>query len=159
MTAGLFATDPLVAQNFFLELDGKVITALMSVSGLDIEVGSFKSTQVGPSGQQQQIKSLGQRVESPDLQLTRVAPPDVAKDELWKWFHDIRDGGLAHNARAPKRKNGSIVIYDTTHTEVARFNFFGSWPSKISTDQLSVDSAEAIKESITLVIERLERVK
>src|SRR5690554_3289675 len=158
MTAGLFATDPLVAQNFFLELDGKVISALMSVSGLDIEVGSFKSTQVGPDGQQQQVKSLGQRVESPDLQLTRVAPPDVTQDELWKWFHDIRDGGLAPNARAPKRKNGSIVIYDTARTEVARFNFFGSWPSKISTDQLSVDSAEAIKESITLVIERLERV-
>lgn len=159
MTAGLFATDPLVAQNFFLELDGKVISALISVSGLDIEVGSFKSTQVGVDGQQQQIKSLGQRVESPDLQLTRVAPPDVTKDEMWKWFHDIRNGGLAHNARAPKRKNGSIVLYDTTHAEVARFNFFGSWPSKISTDQLSVDSAEAVKESITLVIERLERVK
>lgn len=159
MTAGLFASDPLVAQNFFLEIDGKVVTTLISVSGLDIEVGTFKSTQVGPNGQQQQVKSLGQRVDAPDLQLTRVAPPDVTADPMWKWFTDIRNGGMVHSARAPKRKNGSIVIFDTTHTEVARFNFFDSWPSKISTDQLSVDSAEAIKETVTLVIERLERVK
>ncbi len=159
MAAGLFTTDPLVAQNFFLEIDGKVISSLISVSGLDIEIGSLKATQVGADGLQQQIKSLGQRVEAPDLQLTRVAPVSMENDALWKWFNEIRAGGLSVGDRASKRKNGSVVLYDTTHTEAARFNFFSAWPTKISTDQLSVDSAEAIKETITLVIERLERVK
>lgn len=159
VAAGLFTTDPLVAQNFFLEVDGKVVSSLVSVSGLDIEVGSLKATQVGPDGIQQQVKSLGQRVESPDLQLTRIAPVDVTKDLLWKWFSAIRNDGLQVGNREANRKNGSVVLYDTTRTEVARFNFFNAWPTKISTDQLSVDSAEAVKETITLVIERLERVK
>ncbi|NED93722.1 phage tail protein [Phytoactinopolyspora alkaliphila] len=157
--SGLFKNDPIIAQNFFLEIDGQVITALMTVSGLDIEVGVMKVTQGGADGMKQQVKSLGQAVETPDLQLTRVAPLDSTSDPMWKWFEDIRTGGLSANARDAKRKNGSVVLYDSSREEVARFNFFSGWPSKISTDQLSVDGGEAVKETITLVIERLERVK
>jgi hypothetical protein len=51
------------------------------------------------------------------------------------------------------------VMYDSTHVEVARFNFTNGWPSKISTDQLSVDSNDPVKETITLTIESLARVK
>ena len=78
---------------------------------------------------------------------------------MWKWFNEIRDAGLKATDRTGLRKNGSIVLYDSARNEVARFNFFNSWPSKIGTDQLSVDSNEVVKENITLVIERLERVK
>jgi len=156
---GLFTTDPIVAQNFFLEIDGQVISSLISVSGLDIEVGVTKVAQIGKDGQKQQVKSLGQVVEVPDLQMVRVAPLDVDNDSLWKWFKDIRDAGLKATDRAAKRKNGSVVLYDSAHTEVARFNFFNGWPYKIATDQLSVDAAEAVKETISFAIERLERKK
>ena len=61
--------------------------------------------------------------------------------------------------RTNNRKNGSIVLYDSTNAEVARFNFINGWPSKIATDQLSVESNDPVKETITLTIERLERVK
>lgn len=155
---GLFTADPIISQNFFLEIDGKVVAALMSVSGLDVEVGVAKSTQIGEKGQKQQVKFLGQTVEVGDLSLTRVAPADIASDELWKWFKAVRDGGLA-GQRAKNRKNGSVVLYDAGANEVARFNFFNGWPSKISTDQLSVDGSDALKETITIVIERLERIK
>ena len=156
--AGLFTADPIISQNFFLEIDGKVVSALMSVSGLDVEVGVGKVTQIGENGQKQQIKFLGQTVEVPDLSLSRVAPSDVDNDELWKWFKAVRSGGLMGD-RAQNRKNGSVVLFDASGQEVARFNFFAGWPSKISTDQLSVDGQDAIKETVTLVIERLERVK
>ena len=156
--AGLFTADPIITQNFFLEIDGKVVSALMTVSGLDVEVGVSKSTQLGANGQKQQVKFLGQTVEVPDLSLTRVAPQDITSDELWKWFKAVREGGLAGD-RGKNRKNGSVVLYDAAQKEVARFNFFNGWPSKISTDQLSVDGADALKETVTLVIERLERIK
>ncbi|NLF04532.1 MAG: phage tail protein [Actinomycetales bacterium] len=156
--SGLFTADPIISQNFFLEIDGKVVTALISVSGLDVEVGVVKSTQTGEKGQKQQVKFLGQTVEVPDLSLTRVAPSDVANDPLWQWFTAVRQGGLAGD-RAGNRKNGSVVLYDAGAQEVARFNFFNGWPSKISTDQLSVDGQDAVKETVTLVIERLERAK
>ncbi|MBB5789832.1 phage tail protein [Jiangella mangrovi] len=156
--AGLFKLDPMIAMNFFLEIDGEVVSALMSVSGLDMEIGVMKVTQTGKDGKKQQVKSIGQVVETPDVQLTRVASNDMTQDPLWKWFNDIRTTGLGAE-RSTKRKNGSVVIYNSSLTEVARFNFFNGWPSKIATDQLSVDGSDAVKENITLVVERLERVK
>ncbi|MCC2308613.1 phage tail protein [Cellulomonas chengniuliangii] len=159
MVDGLFTNDPIVAQNFFLEIDGEVISTLISVSGLDIEVSVSRSKQSGSGGVLQEVKGLGSATQTSDLQLSRVAPLDSTSDKLWNWFNEIRGTGLVATDRAGQRKNGSIVLYDTARNEVARFNFFNSWPSKISTDQLSVESTDVVKESITLVIERLERVK
>jgi phage tail-like protein len=156
---GLFSNDPIVAHNFFLEIDGEVVTTLISVSGLDIEVQISKSKVVGKNGMAQEVKSLGGITQTADLSLVRVAPLDSPSDKMWVWFNDIRSKGLVAKDRAALRKNGSIVLFDSARNESARFNFFNAWPSKISTDQLSVDSEEVVKETITLVMERLERVK
>ena len=159
MPDGLFKTDPIIAQNFFLEIDGEVVTALMTVSGLDVEVSVATIQQAGKDGKQQLIKTLGNVTAAPDLTLTRVAPAKMDGDKLWEWFNAIRDKGIGAMDRSSQRKNGSVVMYDHTHAELARFNFFNGWPSKISTDQLSVDSSDAVKETITITIERLARVK
>jgi len=159
MAAGLFTTDPIVAQNFFLEIDGEIITALISVSGLDVEVSVTTITQNGAGGQRQLIKSRGNDVTVGDLSLTRMAPLDATADPMWKWFNDVRGKGIVAKDRTSNRKNGAIVLFDSARGEVARFSFYNGWPSKISTDQLSVDSSDAVKETISLVIEKLERVK
>ena len=80
-------------------------------------------------------------------------------DPIWKWFKAVRESGLKGTDRAGSRKNGSIVFFDTALTEVGRFNFFNGWPSKIGTDAVSTESNDPVKETITLVIERLERIK
>jgi phage tail-like protein len=98
------------------------------------------------------------RWSGPDLSLTRMAPNDSSQDKLWGWFMDIRDKGLTGD-RSNNRKNGSIVLYNTSNDEVGRFNFINAWPSKIATDAVSTDSNEPLKETITLVCERLDRVK
>ncbi len=159
MPNALISTDPLIAQNFFLEIDGSVVTILASVSGLDIEMEVASTQQVGKDGKSQTIKTLAGRNKAPDLSLVRRAPADSTSDKLWGWFNDIMSKGIKLGDRTNQRKNGSVVLYDSTHTEVARFNFTNGWPSKISTDQLSVDSNDPVKETITLTIERLERVK
>jgi phage tail-like protein len=157
--AALIASDPLIALNFFLEIDGEVVSILASVSGLDIELEVATAQQIGKSGKSETVKTLAGRNKVGDLSLVRLAAIDSTSDKLWVWFHKIRTGGMAALARDTNRKNGSVVLYDSTHTEVARFNFTNGWPSKISTDQLSVDSNDPVKETITLVIETLERVK
>lgn len=159
MPNDLISTDPLIAHSFFLEIDGNVISSLSGVSGLDIEVEVVTTTQAGPKGQMQTIKTLGNQVKSPDLSLTRMAPADSGGDGLWKWFNDVRDKGMKVKDRGGVRKNGSIVVYDTSNAEVARYNFYNAWPSKISTDAFSVDGNDAVKETITLVCERVERKK
>jgi phage tail-like protein len=157
MPNDLISTDPIVAQNFYLEIDGENII-LSGVSGLDVEHDVVTIQQNGPTGKMQVVKTRGNVTKAPDLSITRMAPADAMADPIWKWFIAIRDKGLTMN-RASSRKNGSIVLYDTSFTEIGRFNFFNGWPSKIATDSVSTDSNEAVKETITLVIERLDRVK
>lgn len=153
----LISTDPIVAQNFYLEIDGENII-LSGVSGLDVEHDVVTIQQNGPTGKMQVVKTRGNVAKAPDLTITRMAPADALSDPIWKWFIAIRDKGLTMN-RASARKNGSIVLYDTSFAEVGRFNFIKGWPSKIATDAVSTESNEAVKETITLVIERLDRVK
>lgn len=159
MAAGLFTNDPIIAQNFFLEIDAKVISSLTAVTGLDIEVAVSSTRQAGAGGVAEAIKAMGTRTLAPEITLVRVAPLDSTKDEMWKWFNGLRDKGLKATERAGQRKNGSVVLYDTSKVEVARFNFFSAWPSRIATDGLNVDSSEVVKETITLQCERLERIK
>ncbi len=157
MANSLIATDPIVAQNFYLEIDGTKII-LSGVSGLDVEHDVVTIQQNGPDGRMEVVKTRGNTAKAPDLSITRMAPADAMADPIWKWFIAIRDSGLTMN-RASNRKNGSIVLYDTSFVEIGRFNFINGWPSKIATDAVSTDSSEAVKETITLVIERLDRVK
>ena len=159
MPNDLISGDPLIAMNFFLEIDGSVVSILASVSGLDIEMEVASTQQVGKDGKSMTVKTLAGRNKQGDLSLVRMAPPDSTQDKLWGWFHDIREKGILQSDRTNQRKSGSVVLYDSTHKEVARFNFTNGWPSKIATDQLSVDSNDPVKETITLTIETLERVK
>ena len=154
----LIGTDPIVAQNFFLEIDGVAIV-LSGVSGFEQEIDVVEMQQVGANGISEIVKTRGQNTKTGDLSITRMAPLDAMNDPIWQWFTDIREKGMAASNRADKRKNGSIVLYDVVGTEVGRFNFFNAWPSKIATDGVSADSNDPLKETITLVIERLQRVK
>jgi phage tail-like protein len=158
MPNDLISTDPIVAQNFYLELDG-VSIVLSSVSGLDLEFDIVAISQAGPGGIKQQVKTRGSILKVSDLTITRMAPKDAMNDPIWKWFYQINDKGFVIGDRTNNRKNGSVVMYDSSQAEIGRYNFFNGWPSKISTDQMSSDSNEPVKETITLVIERLQRVK
>jgi phage tail-like protein len=155
----LISTDPLIARNFALQIDGDIISLLSGVSGLDLEVEVVALQQNGVGGKQQHIKTLGGHIKAPDLSLTRMAPIDAMADPLWKWFLEVRNSGIKAADRTNNRKNGSVVIYDSAYSELARFNFTNGWPSKIATDALSTDSNDAVKETITLVCERIDRVK
>lgn len=158
MPNDLISNDPIVARNFYLEIDGENLV-LSGVSGLEIELEVVKIAQNGKDGRQQHIKTLGGTLAVSDIQITRMAPLDAKSDPIWKWFLRVRDGGMKAATRSATRKNGSIVLYDSAYDEVGRFNFFNGWPSKISTDALSTESNEPMKETIVLSVERLDRVK
>lgn len=151
--------DTLIAQNFFLEIKGEVVAYLTGVSGLDIEMEVTESIQTTKDGKKIIRKMLGTHVKAPDLQLTRVAPPEIEGDKVWEWFNAIHSKGMPLADRKAQRKDGSVVLFDSTGKEIARFNFYDGWPSKMSTDALSADSNDPVKETITMTIERLERTK
>jgi phage tail-like protein len=155
----LIKNDPLIATNFFLELKGEVVDTLSEVSGLDVELEVADINQRSNSGHFVQHKAFSKPKWVGEITIKRIAPNDATKDQLWKWFNNIRDKGMSANNRDSERKDGSIVIYDSTMTEVARWNFYDAWPSKISQDSLTVGSNDPVQETITLVHEKLERKK
>ena len=55
----LIITEPLISHNFFLEIDGKVVSTLSGISGMDMELDVVTLTQVGEKGMMQMIKTLG----------------------------------------------------------------------------------------------------
>ena len=44
-------------------------------------------------------------------------------------------------------------------TEIARWNFYSAWPSKIASDSFEVTKNDPVSESITFQYEKLERKK
>ena len=159
MPLDLLKQDPLIATNFFMEVDGAVITTLAEVSGLDLEVEVAEVVQRTASGQLVHHKTLSKPKWTGELTVKRTAPLDASADPLWTWFMTIRDKGMSADNRNGERKNGSVVIYDTTMTEIARWNWFNGWPSKISSDSMTVSSNDPVNESITIQYEKLERKK
>src|SRR5438045_6993916 len=97
MPNDLISNDPIVARNFYLEIDGQNLV-LSGVSGLDIELEVVPLQQNGKNGKQQHIKTLGGALKAPDITITRMAPLSATSDALWKWFKDIRDRSEEHTS-------------------------------------------------------------
>jgi len=159
MPLDLLKSDPLIATNFFMEVDGSVWSSLAEVSGLDLELEVAEVVQRTSNGQLVHHKTLSKPKLVGELTVKRTAPLDATGDPLWTWFMAIRDKGMSADNRGGERKNGSVVIYDTTMTEIARWNFYLGWPSKISSDSMTVSSNDPVNETVTLQYEKLERKK
>lgn len=151
--------DPLVVNHFFLEIDGEVVAQLTEVSGLDLELEVTDIQQQLPSGQYAQRKAFSKPKWTGEITVKRLAPLDSTKDALWKWFEEIRSKGMSISSLSQQRKNGSVVIYDSTLKEISRWNFFSAWPSKVATDSFTVGGNDPLSETWTLQHEKLDRVK
>ncbi len=159
MTFDLSKVDPLVGTNFFLEVDGELVANLTSVDGLALELEKSEINQRTTSGQFVQHVAFSKPKWTGQLTVKRLAPLDATSDALWTWFNAIRDKGMSASSRDGERKNGSVVIYDTTMTEIGRWNFYEAWPSKIENDGFDVTKNDPVGESITIQYEKLERKK
>jgi phage tail-like protein len=155
----LVTQDPLVGTNFFLEIAGEVISNLTSVDGLSLEIEKADVTQRIAKGTFVQHTTMSKPKWTGELTIKRLAPLDSSKDPMWTWFMKLRNSGMSAATRSTERKSGSIVIYDSTMTEVSRWNFTNAWPSKIDNDGLDVTKNDPVGESITIQYEQLTRIK
>ena len=144
---------PLNSNHFAIEIKGLTVVSIGSVEGLQLENETTQLTQMSAGGKQVQVVALGKVKLPGELTLKRMAPNKISDDPFWKWITDIRNDGSADK----HRKDGSVVIYDFKATEVSRWNFFGSWPSKISQDGVDASKNDLLHETITLQYDKLER--
>jgi phage tail-like protein len=133
---------------FSLEVDGVEIAYFTGCSGLGLEydVVTFKQ---GDGKQVLQSKRPGK----PKYSEVVLKRGFTSNTKLYDWFDEV-----VKAAENPPYKTASIVIFDRTAKEVARFNMEECWPNKLSVSDLQSGSDEVMVEEITIQHEFLDWV-
>jgi phage tail-like protein len=141
--------DPLVGFHFALEIQGVITGYFTECSGLGSENEVVEHKVVNEKGVEVTLKIPG-RLKWENIVVKRGITSNM---DIWQWRKMVEDG----NVQAA-RHDGSIVMYDQSLTEVARWNFENAWPLKVTGPQPKADSNEIGVEELTIVHEFIERV-
>ena len=135
---------------FSLALDGVgEIGYFTKVSGISIDITpvEYNATRDGSS----YLKTMRPgRTAYGDIEFSRGLSADNTLEE---WADQVARGDIAG-----ARSNGSIVVMSADASPIAEFNFFNGWPSRWSGPSLSSSADETAVESLTVVVEGIERV-
>jgi phage tail-like protein len=140
--------DLLTTFSFHVELDSIDIGAFKECSGVDSETEVIEHKEATKDGKMV-IRKLPGAMKWADITLKKSID---SKKDLWDWRKEVEDGEID-----AARRNGSIVLYDSTHTEVGRWNFFEGWPSKWKGADLNAGENGVALEEITITHEGLVR--
>jgi phage tail-like protein len=142
-----------VGTHYGLELQG-VVTGFFSEAyniGSEHEIIEQKTLK---QNQYVVIKIPG-KLKFSDITLKRGITNNM---DLWKWRKMVEDGAVNS-----ARRDGSLVMYDSTLKEIARWNFLRAWPSKLignPVDALATSPSGSMTiESVTIAVEWIERRK
>ena len=141
--------DPLVGCQFSLEIQGVITGYFTEVSGLGSEHEIVEHKVIDESGHDMVMKIPG-RLKWSDITLKRGITSSM---DAWDWRKQVEDGDVKG-----ARKNGSVVMYDQSFSQIARWNFSNAWPSKISGPSLNAQNNEFGIEEMVIVHEGIERV-
>jgi phage tail-like protein len=142
--------DPLVGFHFAVEIQGAVTGYFTECSGLGSENEIIEHKVVNEKGVEVVMKIPG-RLKWEDITLKRGITSSM---DIWDWRKKVEEGKVSE-----ARQDGSIVMYDQSLKEVARWNFFSAWPIKVSGPQPKSDSNEIGVEELGIAHEFIERVK
>jgi phage tail-like protein len=141
--------NPLVGFSYGIDVAGTITGFFTKCEGLGSSTSVVDHKVVDASGRDA-VQKIPGRLEWGDITLSRGI---TANMDFWKWRKQVEEGKVAE-----ARKNGSIIMYDQTNTEVARWNFVNGWPSKLDGPSLSSEGNEVSVESLTIVHEGIERI-
>jgi len=119
-------------------------------TGLGSESEIIEHVAAGASGQTHIYKIPG-RCKWTNISLKRGVTDSM---DVWDWRKLVEDGKVEE-----ARKNGSIIMYDQTNKEVARWNFENGWPAKISGPNLDASTNDIAIEELEIAHEKLVREK
>jgi phage tail-like protein len=140
--------DALTTFSFHVELDGVDIGAFKEAAGIESETEIIEYKEATEKGKMI-IRKVPGAMKWSDITLKKRID---ASTELWDWRRQVEEGDIDS-----ARRTGSIVLYDSRHEEVARWNFDAAWPSKWKGADLDAGEDQVAVEEITITHERLER--
>ena len=136
-------TDPYVALNFRVEIDGLTVGSFSECSGLTAEVNVVEYRE-GTDTSLTTRKLQGLQKYS-TITLKRGYTQNT---ELWNWYRNIVNG-------VADRRNGSIILMDEERNDVMRWSITNAWIRKIEGPAFKADGNEVAVESVELVHEGL----
>ena len=142
--------DPLVSAWFALEFQGKIEGSFRECTGMGSETQVVEHKASAPKGAYIMMKLPG-RMKWNDIVLKQGITDSMA---MWKW-RELCEQGKIDEAR----KNGSVVMFDTKGTEMARWDFVRAWPCKLSGPTANATNNEVALEELTITHEGYKRVK
>ena len=140
--------DPLIGARFALDVQGVVSAFFQSASGFSNTSEIITHQAVDAAGKSVQQKIPGDLTWD-DITLERGITDDLA---LWNWRQQVVDGDVEG-----ARKDGSVVMYNQSGTEVTRWNFINGWPSAWNGPDVGAEDQSVAIESISIAHEGLVR--
>lgn len=142
--------DPLVGFHWALDVqNGKITGYFTECSGIGSEHDIIEHKVVTETGQEVVMKIPG-RLKWENIVFKRGITSNM---DIWNWRKQVEDGDV-DGARC----DGSIIMYDQSLNEVARWNFERAWPVKVTGPQPKSDSNEISVEELHLTHEYISRV-
>jgi phage tail-like protein len=143
-------SDPLVSSWFGVEFQGQVVGAFRECTGMGSsnEVVEYKAS--GPKGEFVVHKVPG-RMTWNNITLKRGITDAM---DMWKWRKLVEEGDIDK-----ARKNGSIIMFNQHGEEIARWQFFNAWPSKLTGPTANASNNEVGIEEMEITVEGYLREK
>jgi len=132
--------DPYRSFRFSVEYDGITRAGFRECSGLD---SSQDPVEYREGDDDPTARKLPGLVKYSNITLKRGLTDDV---DFQNWRQDAVDGKV-------QRRNGSIILRDTTGAEVCRWNFREAWPSKWTGPSFNATGNEVAIETLELAHE------
>jgi phage tail-like protein len=146
----------LVNCRFYFEADGITDKRILEVSGMTAESPAAGGDKVLGSGKSAVAlrQAAPTRVKFSPVVVKVVATTDK---DLYLWYENCNKNDGGKSDWAQNRKGASIVVYDQSSTEKARWNLVNAYPTKYEGPKLEAGANDVANETLTLVHEGIVR--
>jgi phage tail-like protein len=120
------------------------------VGGIGSESEVVEHKIVNPDTGETIIQKIPGRLAWNDVTLRRGVTSSV---DVWEWRQMIVEGKVED-----ARTNCSIVAYNQSNEEIARWNLDNAWPSRVTGPEMDAGSTDYMVEEMTIVHEGMSRV-
>ena len=149
MTSPAARQDPLSGHHFVVEMGQDAVAMFTECSGLQTTLEVFEYKEGGVNGY---THKLPVRASHSNVTLKWGT---TTSNTLLDWY--TRYSEQVSSGRG-ERRNISIILYDTTHTERLRWNLLSAFPVKWSGPSMNVGQSEVPVQTLELAFEGLETV-
>lgn len=130
--------NPFMPFRFRVEIEGITSAGASEVTGLRIET---ETEPYEEGGVNDFVYHFPKRTKYQHITLKRGI---TDLDDMWNWFQEVVSGSF-------ERKNGAIILMDSSGNDSWRWDFFEAYPVKWTGPELKADSNTVAFEAIELV--------